>query len=105
MNLDFDIDEYLNRFIPRPWLHKLPTWANWGLGCRRKLPRKVTTVVVWIWTFIGAFCGVSVVQAVFERSQFFLDRHVVNIVGSFVRPRSIESPRNLESGNNVDGRE
>lgn len=89
--MDFDIDVYLNRFIPRPWLHKLPTWVSWGLGYRKKLPRKVSTVVVWIWTFIGAFCGISVVQAVFERSQYFLDRHVVNIVASFVDPLPIQA--------------
>lgn len=84
MKLDFDIDEYLNPLIPRPWLHRLPQWISWGFGYRSSLPRRVPTVYVWLWTFIGAFCGVSVVQAVFERSQYFLDRHVPNIVGSFV---------------------
>jgi len=84
MKLDFDIDDYLNPIIPRPWLHKLPRWLSWGLGYRSALPRRVPTVFVWFWTFVGAFCGVSVVQAVFERSQYFLERHVVNIVGAFV---------------------
>ena len=84
MKLDFDIDEYLNPFLPRPWLHKLPRWLNWGLGYRADLPRRVPTILVWFWTFIGAFCGISVVQAVFERCQYFLERHVINIVGAFV---------------------
>jgi hypothetical protein len=84
MKLDFDIDDHLNRFIPARFLHRLPRWLSWGLGYRTEVPKRVPTVFVWFWTFIGAFCGVSVVQAVFERSQYFLDRHVVNIVGSFV---------------------
>jgi hypothetical protein len=84
MKLDFDIDEHLNRFIPRPWLHWLPRWISWGLGYRDHSGGQVATVFVWLWTFIGAFCGVSVVQAVFEKSSYFIDRHVVNIVGSMV---------------------
>lgn len=84
MKLDFDIDEHLNRVIPAQFLHRLPRWLSWELGYRAETPKRVPTVFVWFWTFIGAFCGVSVVQAVFERSQYFLDRHVVNIVGSFV---------------------
>jgi hypothetical protein len=84
MNLDFDIDQHLNQYIPAQWLHRLPKWLSWCLGYRSELPRKVPTLIIWLWTFIGAFCGVSVVQAVFEQSQYFLNRHVPNIVGSFV---------------------
>ena len=85
MKLDFDIDVYLNRFIPRPWLHRLPQWMSWGLGYRWKLQKNISSVIIWLWTFIGAFCGVAVVQAVFERNQYFLNRNVPNIVGSFVQ--------------------
>lgn len=85
MKLDFNIDEYLNPLIPQPWLSRLPQWMSWGLGYRCRLPRRVPTVFVWLWTFLGAFCGVSVVQAVFERNQHFIDRQAPNIVGSFVR--------------------
>jgi len=92
MKLDFDIDTYLNPFVPAPWLHTLPHWLSWCLGYRRKAGRKISTAEVWLWTFIGAFCGVSVVQAVFERSEYFLERGVVNIVGAFVHIPNISSP-------------
>jgi len=84
MKYDFDIDNYLNPLLPPPWLHRLPTWLSWGLGYRSKGPRKVPVYLIWFWTFVGSFSGISVVQAVFERSSYFVDRHVVNIVGSFV---------------------
>jgi hypothetical protein len=86
MKLDFDIDDYLSRYIPRPWLHRIPRWLSWELGYREHGGREVPTVFVWLWvTFIGAFCKVSVVQVVFEKSQYFVDRHVINIVGSMIR--------------------
>lgn len=44
------------------------------------------TVYVWFWTFVGCFCGVSVVQAVFEKCSYFVERNVPGIVGSFVCP-------------------
>lgn len=84
MKLDFDLDDYLNPLIPRPWLHRLPRWMSWWLGYRATLPRHVPTVFVWGWTFIGCFCGVSVVEAVMEKSSYFVSRQVPNIVGSFV---------------------
>jgi len=84
MKLDFDIDDYLNPLIPRPWLHRLPRWMSWWLGYRATLPRHVPTVFVWVWTFIGCFCGVSVVEAVMEKSSYFVSRQVPDIVGSFV---------------------
>jgi hypothetical protein len=84
MKLDFDIDEYLNPLIPRPWLHQLPRWMSWWLGYRATLPRRVPTVFVWAWTFIGIFGGVSVVEVVMGKSSYFVSRQVPIIVGSFV---------------------
>jgi hypothetical protein len=86
VNLDFDIDVYLNPLIPQPWLRRLPKWVNWWFGYRTNLACPVPTVFIWFWTFLGCFSGISVVQAVFERSPYFVERHVPGIVGSFVRP-------------------
>jgi hypothetical protein len=86
VNLDFDIDKYLNPLIPTPWLYRLPKWVSWWFGYRAALPRRVPTVYVWFWTFMGCFCGVSVVQAVFEQCSYFVERNVPGIVGSFVCP-------------------
>ncbi|KAA1477290.1 HPP-domain-containing protein, partial [Dentipellis sp. KUC8613] len=64
-------------------LRHLPTWASWWLGYRTHTPRKPPYYIVWIWSWIGAFCGLSVIMAVFGQAQYFLDRHVPLLVASF----------------------
>jgi len=63
---NFDVDHYINRFIPRPRLHLLPTPISWFLGYRSSPTRPTGNVVVWFWAFIGAFAGILVVEAVFH---------------------------------------
>ncbi|KAG5650897.1 hypothetical protein H0H81_010626 [Sphagnurus paluster] len=31
--------------------------------------------MIWLWSFLGAFCGISVIQAVFGCTQYFISRH------------------------------
>ncbi|KAH6675645.1 HPP family-domain-containing protein [Halenospora varia] len=63
---NFDVDRYINPFLPRPWLHLLPKPISWLLGHRAEPRRRIGNVVVWFWSFIGAFCGILAVEAVFR---------------------------------------
>ncbi|KAJ7339736.1 HPP family protein [Mycena albidolilacea] len=64
-------------------LARLPRWISHWLGYRESPPPKQPKYVVWLWSFIGAFCGLSLIQAVFGHSQYFLRRNVPSIVASY----------------------
>jgi hypothetical protein len=64
--LDFDVDHYINRFVPRPRFHLLPKPISWFLGYRSKPMPRIGSVLVWFWSFIGAFAGILVIEAVFQ---------------------------------------
>ena len=81
---DFDIDKYIVKILPQPWLQHIPRPISHWVGYRRESPKKRPDVVIWLWTWIGAFCGVAVIEAVFQRNLYFSDRGVPIIVGSFV---------------------
>jgi hypothetical protein len=40
--------------------------------------------IVWLWTFIGAFLCISLIQAVFGQAHYFIERGVPSIVASYV---------------------
>jgi hypothetical protein len=63
---DFDVDYYINPFIPRSFLHLVPTPVSWLLGHRFKPRLPIGSVLVWFWAFVGAFAGILVVEAVFR---------------------------------------
>ncbi|KAF6754101.1 HPP family protein [Ephemerocybe angulata] len=66
-------------------LHHLPTWASRWLGYRQLLsptgPQPQS--VVWIWSWIGAFSGLAVIQAVFQQAHYFVNKGVAPIVPSY----------------------
>ena len=78
-------------FHPPPWmprniLKKWPTWLSRWFGYRPPdaAPPATTNYVVWIWSFIGAFGGLSVLQAIFTYSEYFLQRKVPSIIASYL---------------------
>lgn len=80
---NFDIDEYLVYLSPPPWLYRLPRFVSHFLGYREHEPSEPPDVLVWLWTWIGVFCGVATLEAVFG-SSFFMAHGVPAIVGGFV---------------------
>ncbi|KAF7332960.1 HPP family protein [Mycena venus] len=54
-----------------------------GLATAPRLPPKQPDYIVWLWSFIGAFCGLSLLQAVFGHSHYFLERGVPPIIASY----------------------
>jgi hypothetical protein len=81
--LDFNIDDYLNRFIPASRLHILPQYVSWFLGYRREQRAPVGTLVIWFWAFVGAFCGIAIVEGVYS-THYFQERGTPLVIASFV---------------------
>ncbi|KAH8591404.1 HPP family-domain-containing protein [Bisporella sp. PMI_857] len=81
-NFDFDIDHYLNRYVPRNRLGRLPKPISWFLGHRGKHPVEIGTLLIYFWAFVGAFAGLLVVEAVFN-TPFFKNEGTPIVVASF----------------------
>jgi hypothetical protein len=82
--LDFDVDHYMNRFVPRPRLHLLPKPISWFLGYRSEPTPPLGSLVVWFYAFLGAFLGLIVVEAVFQ-AKGLKDHGAPTVVASLVR--------------------
>lgn len=82
-SFDFDLDHYINPFIPRSRLHLLPKPISWLLGYRAERSRPIGSVLVWWWAFFGAFCGILVIEAVFQTERFKMERTPV-VIASLV---------------------
>ncbi|KAL9119484.1 MAG: hypothetical protein Q9187_003960 [Circinaria calcarea] len=63
-------------------LSRLPLWLSRWFGYRQT-PRKISDLSNALWSFIGAFCGLSILAAVFGHTQYFIDHHVPEVVASF----------------------
>ena len=72
--------------MPRNVFDEFPAWLSRWFGYRAPdaAPPSTTNYVVWIWSFIGAFGGLSVLQAIFTNSEYFLERKVPPIIASYV---------------------
>ncbi|KIJ70017.1 hypothetical protein HYDPIDRAFT_73506, partial [Hydnomerulius pinastri MD-312] len=64
-------------------LSKAPPAISRWLGYRASPPKTLPEYGVWTWSFIAAFCGVSVLQAVFSRAHYFIERGVPSIIASY----------------------
>jgi len=60
-----------------------PSWVSRWVGYRDKPQPKPSQYTIALWSFIGAFCGLSLVQAVFGQAKYFVDRGVPPIIASF----------------------
>ncbi|KAG9746775.1 HPP-domain-containing protein, partial [Aureobasidium melanogenum] len=67
----------------RPILASLPDWCSHWLGYRTDPVKPPPKYLVYFWSFIGAFCGLSVLTALFSYSEYFLSRGVPIIVASY----------------------
>ena len=65
-------------------LSKWPPWISHWLGYRALPPAPPKQYIVWFWSFFAAFCGISVIQLVFGKSHYFIERNVPSIVASYV---------------------
>ncbi|KIH91114.1 hypothetical protein SPBR_01838 [Sporothrix brasiliensis 5110] len=84
----FNIDDYVNRFIPPSVVPHLPRPLGHFLGYRQPPqtphPGRIGNLIVIAWAFVGVFCGVSVVNVVDARvSAFFGVDGATITIGSF----------------------
>ncbi|KAK5044540.1 hypothetical protein LTR84_010664 [Exophiala bonariae] len=111
----FDIDNYLNPYIPRSPLYLLPTSVSYFFGHR--LPRtssrrppvvhRYHNTIVYLSIFIGTFCGLAIIENTFLALPPLSGHAVPIIIASFgaaaiLEYNTIESPlaqpRNLVFG-------
>jgi hypothetical protein len=82
--IDFDLDTHLNPYIPPPTiLFYLPKPLSHFLGHRSTSHSKLPSTVIYIWSFIGAFCGVALIEGVSITSPVFLHQNSPVIIASF----------------------
>ncbi|KAF5660140.1 HPP family protein [Fusarium heterosporum] len=80
---NFDIDQFINPFVPSPpWQH-IPYPVAYIFGYRRDKPRSLGTFVPVFWAFIGIFIALSVIELASERIPSFVERGAPIIVASF----------------------
>ncbi|KAF9695252.1 hypothetical protein EKO04_006850 [Ascochyta lentis] len=78
-----DVDRYLNRVIPPSPLHKLPTPVSRFLGYRKEQKQDVGNILGAFWSFLGAFCGLAVVAAVFNNTESIQQHAPPAFIASF----------------------
>nr|POE76141.1 transmembrane protein [Quercus suber] len=61
----FDIDHYLNPFIPRSPLHHLPIPLSYFLGYRSKVDKEPPIPIQWLTTLLSTTAGLCLVSATF----------------------------------------
>lgn len=112
----FDIDTYLNRFVLRTRFDLLPLSISHWFGYRppqhssTPAPPSVSIPLVWLFSFLGGFIGIAIIENVFLALPLLDGAPVPIIVGSFgaaaiLEYNTIESPlsqpRNLILGHTI----
>ncbi|KAJ5958700.1 uncharacterized protein N7479_005850 [Penicillium vulpinum] len=87
---NFDIDRYLNPFVPAPRWHLVPKPVAYMLGYRDRPPKPIGNIVIAFWSLVGAFCGVALVASVSKRVPSFQAHDAPVIIGSFGAAAVIE---------------
>ncbi|KAL6872899.1 HPP domain-containing protein [Trichoderma novae-zelandiae] len=79
----FNIDRFLNPFIPPPpWSH-IPYPIAYWFGYRKAKPQETGNLMPIFWAFIGVFGAIAMIEAVGKHVASFPPHHVPLIVGSF----------------------
>ncbi|KAK2612762.1 hypothetical protein QQS21_001213 [Conoideocrella luteorostrata] len=80
---NFNIDRYLNPFVPSPpWRH-LPYQVARFFGYRRAKPAETGNLMPVFWAFIGIFAAILLIQGVSQNVPSFESKGAPMIVGSF----------------------
>lgn len=66
--IDFDIDRYLNPWIPSNRLSRLPKPVSRFLGYRDETYKEPPHLITCLWTFIGVTAGLLTVGALYRYS-------------------------------------
>ena len=98
-NLHFDIDVFLNPFVPANFVDVFPRPIAHCLGYRETPQRDVGNLLVAFWACLGAFLDIILIEAIF-RNPAIQRHHPPLIPASFVRlPKQLfEDMRLLSQG-------
>lgn len=80
----FDIDKWLNPFIPSPPWHLLPYPISYFLGYRKHPLRPIGNLIIIAWAFVGIFLGIIVIELVTKQVPLFQEHQAPIIIASFV---------------------
>ncbi|KAH6905992.1 HPP family-domain-containing protein, partial [Coprinopsis sp. MPI-PUGE-AT-0042] len=64
-------------------LSSLPPWLSRWFGYRTSPVPPKPKYIIWIWSFIGSFGGLAIVQIMFTRSSYFFDKGVPSLIASY----------------------
>ncbi|KAM0705088.1 hypothetical protein Q7P35_007875 [Cladosporium inversicolor] len=80
--LDFDMDRYLNPWLPHNRVGYLPAPISRFLGYRKNTYKEPPALVQWFSAFVGAFIGILLIGAIFKYAPGVVDKHPPIIVAS-----------------------
>lgn len=80
--LDFDMDRYLNPFLPHNRVNRLPTPISRILGYRKDTFKEPPALVQWFSAFVGAFIGILLIGAIFKYAPGVTDKNPPVIIAS-----------------------
>jgi len=78
----FDIDRYLDPFIPPNRISRLPRPISHFLGHRTTASEPLGNIVIACWAFLGGFISIAVLSAIYM-SSFVTSHHGPIIIGSY----------------------
>ncbi|KAI5857333.1 HPP family protein [Durotheca rogersii] len=79
----FEIDGYLNPWVPSaPWKHLSPLVSRF-MGHRSEHQRPLGNLFMIFWAFIGVFCSLTIIEVVGRAIPSFEERGAPIIIGSF----------------------
>lgn len=81
-DVHFDVDDYLNRFIPSNPIRHLPKPVARFLGYRDVPAPEIGNILVALWAMTGAFFGLLVVGATFKYSSHLQSFHPPVLIAS-----------------------
>ena len=64
--INFDLDNYTNRFVPEPRFSRLPKPVSRFLGYREETYKEPPHLIICFWSFVGAITGLLIVGALYQ---------------------------------------
>ncbi|KAK6833854.1 Transmembrane protein [Apiospora arundinis] len=80
---DFDIDAYLNPYLPSPPWKRLPRFLTHFVGYRSRPQQPIGNLPMIAWAFVGVFAALSIIEVVGRHVESFGAKGAPLIIGSF----------------------
>lgn len=80
----FDIDAFLNPYLPSPPWKRLPRFVTHFVGYRPRPQQPIGNLAMIPWAFVGIFASLSIIEVVGRHIDSFRSGGAPLIIGSFV---------------------